>query len=358
MTRILSVYIDCLRLLAAMTVFIGHANSFEGGMFGKVGWRAAEAVAVFFVLSGFVISYVASSAERSAPQYAIARTARLYSVAVPALALTLLLDALGRAVRPELYDLHSYYNAHTVFADILRCLTFTNELWGAHCFVGSDEPYWSLGYEVSYYLVFGIAVFAPNQYRLAAVVVALAVIGPNVIAYFPLWLIGVGCHRALMLSKRIPTDSFAALASGVALWVVSSVLFFVQMHEKPHPMFDMYLPVRFSADYLHAWLYYHSLGILTAMNILGFGMIAERIKALPQTMEAAVRWAAGGTFTLYLTHQPVIVFMTALMPGNPGSHVRQWIVVVLTLAATYLFAELGERRKAAWRRWLSSLLPT
>ena len=58
-----SVYLDALRFLAAALVFVVHANYSQvtGGM--PVLWRFAglgnDAVMVFFVLSGFVIAYVA-----------------------------------------------------------------------------------------------------------------------------------------------------------------------------------------------------------------------------------------------------------------------------------------------------------
>ncbi len=356
MTKNLSIYIDFLRIVAAATVFVGHANSLEGDIFGKFGWRAPEAVAVFFVLSGFVISYVATGAERCARRYAVARIARIYSVAVPAIIVTLMLDAIGRAAAPQLYNLHSYYNTDTGFIDILRCLIFTNEVWGAHSFVGSNEPYWSLGYEVLYYWVFGIAVFAPPQYRVVATVAALVAIGPNVVAYFPLWLIGVGCHRILLLTKGSEAKSSPVILIGAVVWGASFILCFVMMHLKPHPLFDMYLPVRFDAKYLHSWLYFHVLGALIAMNILGMGIVADRLRDLPKPIERVVRWASGGTFTLYLIHQPLILFMTAVMPGDPVSFTRRGIIVIAALALSYLFAELGERRKALWRRWASYLL--
>ena len=52
---------------------------------------------VFFVLSGFVIAYVSEQKEHTLREYSISRLARLWSVAVPALILTIALDQLGRA---------------------------------------------------------------------------------------------------------------------------------------------------------------------------------------------------------------------------------------------------------------------
>jgi peptidoglycan/LPS O-acetylase OafA/YrhL len=59
-----------------------------------LGGLGAEAVDVFFVLSGFVIGYATDSRERTPLTYAINRLARIYSVAIPALAATFILDGI------------------------------------------------------------------------------------------------------------------------------------------------------------------------------------------------------------------------------------------------------------------------
>jgi peptidoglycan/LPS O-acetylase OafA/YrhL len=62
-----------------------------------------SAVVVFFVLSGFVIRHVTDTKEMHWPDYAASRIARIFSVTVPAIFLTLICDAIGRAVEPAIY---------------------------------------------------------------------------------------------------------------------------------------------------------------------------------------------------------------------------------------------------------------
>ena len=87
---------------------IVHANydRFTGGL--PVVWRIShlgnDAVMVFFVLSGFVIAYVANSKEKTIESYFISRFARLYSVVLPALILTIIFDYFGSRIAYELYD--------------------------------------------------------------------------------------------------------------------------------------------------------------------------------------------------------------------------------------------------------------
>ena len=104
MRRGCSVYLDLVRVIACLIVF-GHHMSLNFGCYEPTGngckargWlipfhAGHSAVVIFFVLSGYVITYVASERETTLRDYALSRCARIYSVAVPALLLTIVLDA-------------------------------------------------------------------------------------------------------------------------------------------------------------------------------------------------------------------------------------------------------------------------
>jgi peptidoglycan/LPS O-acetylase OafA/YrhL len=59
MTRGLSIYLDILRVLAALQVALYHLGWLEKVGIGQQFWNrwGHEAVVIFFVLSGFVIRY-------------------------------------------------------------------------------------------------------------------------------------------------------------------------------------------------------------------------------------------------------------------------------------------------------------
>jgi peptidoglycan/LPS O-acetylase OafA/YrhL len=148
----LSAFIDLLRLSAAAVVFLAHLSSFDAGgrSLPVTGTLAHSAVVVFFVISGYVI---ASAARRdgSAAGYAVSRAARIYSVALPALALTFILDvATGNT---------SYQHAQP-WKYLPLFLGFATDWWFLTENAFSNVPYWSLSYEVWYYVIFGIALFA------------------------------------------------------------------------------------------------------------------------------------------------------------------------------------------------------
>src|ERR1700731_4878409 len=100
-----SIILDIVRFLAALTVAIGHVSQ---GYF-TTGWPpilmsfASGAVAVFFVLSGFMIRYITKVKYGDLRRYTVDRGARIYSVAIPAVALTILFDILSAHLNPLYY---------------------------------------------------------------------------------------------------------------------------------------------------------------------------------------------------------------------------------------------------------------
>jgi peptidoglycan/LPS O-acetylase OafA/YrhL len=73
LNRATSLYLDVWRLLAALAVFIGHVSGerLTGGFLWQVGPYMDQAVAVFFVLSGFVIGYATARQAGTARSYVL-----------------------------------------------------------------------------------------------------------------------------------------------------------------------------------------------------------------------------------------------------------------------------------------------
>jgi peptidoglycan/LPS O-acetylase OafA/YrhL len=109
MPKNISLYLDALRLLAAVAVFLAH----DGGLIRHIpymGINGPEAVACFFVLSGFVITFVGNHAEATLTEYAVARIARIYPVAVLAMLVTFIADRIGLLSAPQNYLGQSYFD--------------------------------------------------------------------------------------------------------------------------------------------------------------------------------------------------------------------------------------------------------
>lgn len=343
-----SVYLDAVRFAAAMVVFWCHISGqrLTGGLLWQFGPYGGQAVTIFFVLSGFVIAHVASRKDARAEKFLVDRAARILSVAWPALAVTFILDRLGSAYNPTIYNASWGYIAAGQTEQFLRALTFTSRLWWSDLSVGSNLPYWSLHYEVWYYVIFAMATFAPYRWRFVAVLGTMIVAGPCIIAMFPLWLMGVASYR---VSRSIRMGAWLALPLAVVpllLWALYEVV----VREIGRPYFGVFVNrSEIVQDYIIA--------ILFASHLVGVSALTKNGHVtLPRAVGRTIQWAAGASFSLYLLHLPVAQFLGAFAPWPAASWATRILVVGGTLAIVFILAEFTERRKATWREAIQAVI--
>jgi peptidoglycan/LPS O-acetylase OafA/YrhL len=355
-----SVFLDFLRLAASFAVFFGHSYIFTGETWGRAfsGMRT-DAVAVFFVISGFVIAYVTSNREKTLERYAIARLARLYSVAIPALVLTLLCDRLGRDAGGHWYLGQGWFNPNTTVADIARYVTFSNEYWNSHVIVGSNEPYWSIGFEAAYYVLYAAVAFpARNRLvNLALFVLLAAVFGPKILSYLPLWMIGVATFH-LTRDKYVQTGKIMGRV-WLSVFAAVPLLFLIlkaMAHYHPDWQANIFEPFQMSKGYFVPVIYYTAIGALTGLAIVAAANVAPWLTGVVGLVGKPIRWLAGATFTLYLMHQPILLFLVSYFPGDPDTVGRALLIQITTLVAVLCIAEFTERRKVFWTQAIGSAI--
>jgi peptidoglycan/LPS O-acetylase OafA/YrhL len=342
-----SVYLDLVRFTAALVVFVGHVSGarFTAGFLWQVGPYMEQAVAVFFVLSGYVIGYVTTERETNAATYAMNRLARVASVCLPAVALTLALDAIGRSVSPGLYSAQWGYASDDPLLRIATAVTFTQSVWWSDLSIGSNLPYWSLNYEVAYYVMFGVAAFCGGRRRAALLLLLACCYGPPILMLLPLWLLGLVTFRLGWRPGRL---------AGWLLFAGSSMLYGgyeAWAWHSGRPLAALGPPSRpdLPQDYLVAALF--------AANLAGIRAIAADIAPLARRVQRPIRWLAGRTFSLYLFHLPVAQFLAAINPLPPGHPLSRIGILGVTFLLVLLLAEITELRKDALRRWLAGRLP-
>jgi peptidoglycan/LPS O-acetylase OafA/YrhL len=344
----LSLYLDAVRFVAALVVFIAHfaLHRLSGGFLWQLNAYGHQAVAVFFVLSGFVIAYATDTRERDARSYVISRLSRMYSVVLPAVVLTVVLDKVGGTWRPDLYNADWGFAFDWTFARLFAALTFTNEIWSRHITLGSNAAYWSMGYEVPYYVIFGLALFAPRRWRAVAVVVAALAAGPAVMVSMPLWLGGVAAYHYCKRDKLPARTGLWLFFGSAAAWLLYEILAW-----------------RYGRPLVEGGLYLRRLevlqdaviGPLFVAQLIGFNAAAKPLGPWLLRHARAIRWIAGASFTLYLCHFPIAQFLLACMPW-PATDARSRVLVFAgTLAAVFVLAEVTERRKTAWRKGFERL---
>lgn len=341
-----SVYLDLLRLAAAGLVFLSHLGRprFGGDVFAFPEHTGHSAVVIFFVLSGYVIEHVARGREADPRLFAASRIARLYSVVIPALALTALVDATLPGTSQG--DLISHYQYAKPWLYVPLFLTFGTDFWFLKEDAFSNLPYWSLSYEAWFYVAFGCVVFGPARWRWAMAGVVGLLVGPRQALLMPLWLLGVAVarrHRGPPLGRGIARALFAASLVAIAAVLVTRCdlipdRWFWQVTGEP---------VRQALRYSQFVVGDFGLAALVALNVLaardaglGFGPLARPIRA-----------AASCSFTLYLMHFPLLAFFTARLGPHP------LLTGTLALAAIVPLALLTERQKPRLRRLVLHVLP-
>jgi len=345
--RTTSLYLDLIRPIAAFVVLLSHISyqNLSGGQLKFMASTGVQAVDVFFVLSGFVIAHVCATREHDLRDYVISRAARIYSVALPALILTAMVDAIG--IRANAATYQSFYQALTPGL-IIRSVFFVGEQWNAHRFPGSNGPYWSLGFEVWYYIAFGAFLFAPCRWRWPATLLVLVLIGPKVALMFPAWLMGVGAYR-ICSSRSLPQ-----LAGWILLIVPLVAVAGYQL--VPHSPLQQFTNVTLTADRFRSTGQDYLLSALFSAHLIGFSTVSATFAPWFERHARPIRWFAGATFSLYLTHLPIMHMLAAISPWPKSSLCTLSLLLTMTPVACLGFAEFSERRKEQWRTLIANLL--
>ncbi len=359
MSRAFSLYLDVLRLWAAVMVLLAHwaFPRFTGSdhMWMRHHDLGGDGVVIFFVLSGLLISYAAEKRRADGPRaFAADRLSRLWSVAIPALLACYAFDVLGQAAAPQLYAMIGYEGGVSWQA-IVSGATFTNQLWFGSVQPGTNGPYWSLGYEAWYYLIFAAAFFAPPRWRWWLAGGAAMIAGPKIWLLAPSWILGVVVWRMIAAGRTARYGRALALTLALAPLVIyflaHQAFLHVQLKDMTAAMLgDVWMTrIGFSDTFVWSAL----LGVLTSAHILGMASLCQSI-SVPKdlTSERAIRWLAGGSFALYLIHFPVMHFAAAILPGAVDAGWRQMLVLLVPVVVAYAFAEMSERRRPALRIWL------
>jgi peptidoglycan/LPS O-acetylase OafA/YrhL len=199
----LSTYLNMLRVFAARAVFVGHICIWKTncGAVGRLPWLGGDGVVIFFVLSGYVVTYTADTKDKTARTFFINRCARIYSVVIPAIMLTLFLEIIGVMYLPEKYGaVYQNYQFARLWAYIPIWPTFSSELWRLNEQILINGAFLSLCFEVWFYLALALSLFVRGTVRIVALLMVILIAGPKICVLFSLWGLGVLVYYA---QKRI-----------------------------------------------------------------------------------------------------------------------------------------------------------
>jgi len=348
----LSSYLDFLRFFAALAVLLAHME--QDGLY--LSWLpmtyfSHEAVIVFFVMSGLIIYSTTASAHRQPTNYIIARVSRVYSVALPAILFSVLAASL---VPTDILINNGQLSNYRPFAwwDMISSALFLNESWMNSASLTMNAPYWSLCYEVWYYLLFGAYFFVSGKLRWVLLAAFACIAGPAILVLFPIWIAGAWVASGQRFGSLAWSKNLALVIFFASIAVIVAINFSgvdialrVWLHDHVPGFWRLKSAQRLFTDYL--------VGAAIVANILAFSRLDSRIQSFFLVRKKVFSYLAGFSFTLYLFHRPMSQLIAYYFPNSEQS-IPYSIACAMAILLVCLAISYGtERQLKRWRQMIS-----
>jgi peptidoglycan/LPS O-acetylase OafA/YrhL len=369
-----SAHLDLMRGIAAWAVMWGHVrgnffvdfqNLQHPNLFVKTVYFVTgfghQAVMVFFVLSGFLIS--SSVFQRLAAgnwswrDYSINRVSRLYAVLIPGLLLGFIWDKTGSSL---FASTGLYAQPLRGFGELIAQKQMTAGVFAGNLFFlqtivcpvfGSNGPLWSLANEFWYYVLFPLGL--------------LALIG---------WRHGIARRAALLTMATVVLAAFVGweMLIGFLIWMAGCVLLiaYSKLREFPKQWVALYILVAsivlisclVAARLGNSRVLGADLSVGLAFALFLFGLLQIDFSMRSHTYANLARFCAGFSYSLYVLHFPVVLFLRAwLAPDRWRPNFPHFMFVIAIGMAVLVFAWFislfTENKTSALRRWMKGIIP-
>lgn len=296
---------------------------------------AHQAVLIFFILSGWLVGgklLDTIGRPHALRDYALDRVTRLWTVLLPACLLHLALATAQTGRQPD----GTAWSAATLLGNLLGLQRLAVPVFG------DNFPLWSLAYESWYYLLFPLLATAVLGHRarhragaLLLVLLALALLGDVIAAYFLVWLLGAAAARWRAEIGAAPRHLLLAAFVVLACWLR------LRGQEGDWQLRALGTDLGYSLVFL--------------LCLTSARPPSHRVTA---AVRRAGAWFAGFSFTLYVLHVPLLQALWQwrgggrLSPQEPLSIALYAAMLSLVVALSYLCHLPCEAQTPRLRAWL------
>ncbi len=314
-----------------------------------------HAVILFFVISGFSVAFSADTIDRNPSEFLAARLSRIFSVAIPAILITLLIDFASKAIHPQASDL---WQLNRWFGYLLFALSFSGELWFTSIHPFSNVPFWSLNYELYYYLFFATLLIRTRAWRIFSASILLLAIGPKIALLLPCWLCGVGLYE-LMKYQVTNTDLSIDPAPRrysffpFLVWVVF-VCAYIAITQSSFITWTLSLAKNYQSELRYSKGFVFDT-LLAVVFTLCLYFHARANLQLTEKSRTLFNRLAPLTFALYALHYPMLKFASE-MPERSTDLVANLFKVSLIFTLCLLIGTMLEPTRKHWRKYMLLVL--
>jgi len=303
-----SVILDLIRGVSAQMVVVGHGISFFG-IFTflhepNFPWMQNIAVLIFFILSGFLITYSTIRKKINTNDYGFDyyfadRFSRIYTAFIPSIIFVLILDLISKSINPELYCYGKGLNIKTFIGNLFMFQDYPIFSFIRNYSItsfGSARPFWTLAIEWWIYLFFGyllLVIFKKGKLTILNILLLLFfsivplsnLISGRANGLTSYWIFGAIIYFVLARNILKGTNQYFKVLFIIILSFLAMVRAYVKM--------DAYDPI-------FAFL----LAIVVWLIIDVF-----KGKIIPRKITKVIRFNGSFSYTLYLVHYSILDFI-------------------------------------------------
>lgn len=345
--------LDGLRGLAALSVVLCHYYFFAGDQPGagttawqpgrpfldliyKHGFRAVE---VFWVISGFVFTYVyCFGRETDTREFAMNRFARLY----PLHLVTLIVMALLQLAAFSMLGRYWVNDHNDLYHFILSLLMVS--AWGMQDGPSYNDVIWSVSVEIAIYALFWVLRRRLLEWRAVGALVVAAFCGGIALLGLPNLIFACGFFFFFGAALALATFDLRAQRHGNASLITGLAITGAGILASGHPLLAPSLGVASLA------------GALVLLAVEGEACFGDRIRR-------AAQWLGDCSYGIYLWHMPLQLALVLILSrfvdmfalAKQGWFLAAYLTLLLALArASYLMVERPAR---GWLRRLTRRSP-